>query len=70
MTKILINDKLCKGCEYCVKYCPKTVLKMGETRSGKGYFNPVATDEQACIACLMCATICPEGAIELEKGGE
>ena len=66
-----INETLCKGCGYCIKYCPKAILVMGSERNKKGYFFPHLTDAEKCIACAMCATICPEGAIELtEKEGE
>lgn len=67
---LIINETLCKGCGYCIKYCPKAILEMGSERNKKGYFFPHITDEEKCIACAMCATICPEGAIELtEKEG-
>ena len=62
-----INETLCKGCGYCIKYCPKKILEMGSQRNKRGYFYPHMTDESICIACAMCATICPEGAIELSE---
>jgi 2-oxoglutarate ferredoxin oxidoreductase subunit delta len=68
MNEVKVNDKLCKGCGYCVHYCPKKILELGKVRSSKGHFYPAVTDQDACIACLMCATICPEGAIEVAKG--
>ena len=65
-----INDVLCKGCGFCVKYCPKKILELGTQRNKHGHFFPAVTDESACIACAMCATICPEGAIELTEEKE
>ena len=63
-----INPDLCKGCSYCIKFCPKKILTMGSERNRKGHFYPVYTDENACNSCGICALMCPEGAIEIEKG--
>jgi 2-oxoglutarate ferredoxin oxidoreductase subunit delta len=70
MNKITISALFCKGCEYCVKFCPKGVLEMSDQRGSKGYFNPYVTDAENCITCLMCTTVCPEGAIAIARGGE
>ena len=60
-----LSARLCKGCGYCIKFCPKGILKMGEERNKKGHFFPVVTEPDKCISCGICATMCPEGAIEL-----
>lgn len=65
-----INEILCKGCGYCIKYCPKAILEMGRERNKNGHFYPHMTDEDKCISCAMCATICPEGAIEITEKEE
>lgn len=62
---IKLNVPLCKGCSFCIKYCPKKILELGKERSNKGFFYPVVTDESKCISCGICSTICPEGAIEI-----
>ena len=62
-----INTSLCKGCSYCIKFCPKKILELGTERNNHGHFFPLVTDESSCISCAMCATICPEGAIEILK---
>ncbi len=64
---VVINDSLCKGCTYCISFCPKKILEMGSERNEKGHFYPVMTDEAKCISCAFCATMCPEGAIEVYK---
>ena len=38
-----------------------------EKRNKKGYFYAECTDQSACISCAMCATMCPDCAITVEK---
>ena len=64
---IQIKPILCKGCSYCVTFCPKKILVLGEMRNKRGFFYPILTDENACISCGICARMCPEGAIELPQ---
>ena len=62
---ITINPLMCKGCGYCIKFCPKHILEMGKERSEKGHFYPVQTNAAACNGCAICALMCPEAAIEV-----
>ena len=62
---VTINSLFCKGCGYCIKFCPKHILEMGDKRSEKGHFYPVQTDKDACNGCAICALMCPEAAIEV-----
>ena len=64
--KILISEERCKGCTYCVEFCPKAVLKMSEEISPKGYTLAVVVDESKCLNCGLCEIICPEFAIHLK----
>ncbi len=66
----LLNQR-CKGCRYCVEYCPKKVLKIGEEFNEKGYRYVDVEDEAECISCKFCQDICPDFAIYLApKEGE
>ena len=67
---VKIQPILCKSCGYCIKFCPKNVLAMGAERNKRGFFYPVMSDESSCISCAICATVCPEGAIELPPKGD
>lgn len=62
---ITINEMMCKGCGYCIKFCPKHILEMGKERSQKGHFYPVNIDPDSCTTCAICALMCPEAAIEV-----
>lgn len=59
--KIHIYKELCKGCELCVHFCPKQVLKMGPDLKVE-VVNP-----DDCIACMVCELRCPDFAIFVEK---
>ena len=53
----------CKGCAFCVEYCPRHVLEMSREFNRKGYHPPEIVDGQACVNCGLCEMICPEFAI-------
>ena len=67
MAKVTIRSESCKSCGYCIKFCPKQVLKIGDKVNSKGYEYIAVGNEEACIACCMCARMCPDAAIEIYK---
>ncbi len=66
-TKVLIDKERCKGCAYCVEFCPTGALKMSEDRNPKGYTLAEVADESKCLGCGLCDILCPEFAIHLES---
>lgn len=61
----------CKGCAWCVEFCPRDVLEVSEEINSKGYHPPVTVRPGACVSCGLCELLCPEFAIYvLEKEGE
>ncbi len=65
--KVSIAEKFCKGCGYCIKYCPKQVLKAEDSLNAKGYVKVKVDNISDCIGCLSCSTVCPEAAITVVK---
>ncbi|MEE9401524.1 MAG: 4Fe-4S binding protein [Dehalococcoidia bacterium] len=65
--KVLIDKERCKGCGYCVEFCPRGALEMSEELSPKGYTLAVVADESKCLGCGLCDVLCPEFAIHLES---
>jgi len=65
--RINIDTERCKGCCYCVIFCPKSVLKMSKEFNQKGHHFAVVEVPDECIGCAQCAQICPDSAIEIER---
>ena len=59
----------CKGCRFCIDFCPKEVLEESPKINVKGYHYPVVAPgkEDACIHCGFCNLVCPEFAIYSEE---
>lgn len=64
---IHIEKDRCKGCGFCVEYCPRDVLELSEEFNIKGYHPPFVKNQEACCYCQLCETICPEFAIFVTK---
>ena len=65
--KVEICADQCKGCELCVKHCPKQLLEISPSINRLGYRYAVVKSE-GCTGCATCFYSCPEpGAINIKK---
>lgn len=53
----------CKGCGWCIEFCPRSVLKVSDETNSKGYHPPKGEQTDACVSCGLCELLCPEFAI-------
>jgi 2-oxoglutarate ferredoxin oxidoreductase subunit delta len=58
----IIKDQ-CKGCGFCIQYCPKKVLEESNEINARGVHPPRIVDESKCILCSFCTSVCPDFAI-------
>ncbi|MEO0185570.1 MAG: ferredoxin family protein [candidate division WOR-3 bacterium] len=65
----IIKDR-CKGCGFCVEFCPKKVLELSKEFNIKGYHPPYVKNPDECRECHLCEIICPEFAIYVTLGKE
>ena len=64
---INIIEERCKGCGFCVEFCPRAVFVVSKRTNSKGYHPPEITDSSQCADCGLCALLCPDFAIYLES---
>ena len=68
MAKLTFKTDLCKGCGLCVAACPKGLIVLAKDKiNQKGHHPAEITDQEKCIACAFCATMCPDCIIEVER---
>ncbi len=67
---VVIAVERCKGCGFCVEFCPTKVLALSSAFNAKGYHPPHVIQAEKCSGCDLCGMYCPDFAILLEKTGK
>lgn len=65
--RIRINKEYCKGCGFCIEFCPKNIYEPSNELNSKGYQLPEAVRQDDCSECGLCELYCPEFAIVLKS---
>lgn len=60
---VVILAERCKGCSFCVEFCPSHALKLSDQFNATGYHPPVLVSRELCNGCNMCGLMCPDFAI-------
>jgi 2-oxoglutarate ferredoxin oxidoreductase subunit delta len=55
--QVYIIDDRCKGCGYCIEFCPKDILQFAGRFNRKGYHPPVVVKPGECVNCHYCEII-------------
>ena len=60
---VVIVRERCKGCGYCIEFCPVKCLEFSKEFNCKGYYYPRMKSPEKCTGCDLCGMYCPDFAI-------
>ena len=63
--EVIIIPERCKGCGFCIEFCPQHVLCSSTEINSKGYHIVGIGDSDKCTGCNTCSMVCPEFAISV-----
>ena len=61
--EVHILKERCKGCGFCIQFCPTKVLVFSTEFNAKGFHYPVAEAPEKCNGCDLCGMYCPDFAV-------
>jgi len=71
--RVKLAKSLCKGCGYCVEFCPRRVFEGSGEEGEKGVSLPRIARPEDCTLCGLCTRLCPDLALtiaeEEDEGG-
>jgi len=62
---IKVDAERCKGCNLCIEFCKKSVLKVSDNLNKMGYHYAEPDSSKECSGCMVCTMVCPDLAIEV-----
>lgn len=68
--QVHIIAERCKGCGFCIEFCPLDVLVLSDESNSKGYHPPQLVRPERCVRCGLCEILCPEFAVYVLRDGE
>ncbi len=60
---IVLKPERCKGCGFCIAFCPPRVLAFSAGFNVLGYHPPELIRPEGCTGCDLCGLYCPDFAI-------
>ncbi len=60
---IYLTPNRCKGCGFCIAFCPPKVLVFSDEFNSQGYHPPRLANPDGCTGCDLCGLYCPDFAI-------
>ncbi|NLN61807.1 MAG: 4Fe-4S binding protein [Myxococcales bacterium] len=60
---VIIDETRCKGCGFCIAFCPTRALAFSDRLNARGYRLPELAHPQNCNGCDNCGMFCPDFAI-------
>jgi 2-oxoglutarate ferredoxin oxidoreductase subunit delta len=60
---IHVTQARCKGCGFCIAFCPPKVLEFSDEFNPQGYHFPRLKTPEGCTGCDLCGLYCPDFAI-------
>ena len=60
---VYFNLSRCKGCGFCIAFCPPKVLAFSTEFNAQGYHFPQLLNAEECAGCDLCGLFCPDFAI-------
>src|SRR5450759_2876712 len=64
---VFVRPEICKGCSFCIDFCPTDCLKFSKEFNPKVYHFPILSAPDACTGCDLCGLYCPDFAIYGER---
>ncbi len=60
---VYIDRERCKGCGFCIEFCPPHCLELEKGFNKKGYHPPALVRADDCNGCDLCGLYCPDFSI-------
>ena len=68
--RVEVNEALCKGCGYCIEFCPRKIFDRKGQLNARGVDAPVFARPGDCVGCGQCNLLCPDLALRVvEENG-
>ena len=65
--EFILFPEICKGCGLCMQKCPVQCLIWSKDLGAYGTPTVIPKDLDSCTACGICALVCPDCAITIQR---